>query len=60
MDLIEIDYPSLVRDPLPQISRLIEFLGAERLPNSAEMAKVIDPSLHRKKTEKELNVGLCF
>ena len=49
MELIEIDYPSLVKDPLPQISRLLEFLGAERLPKSAEMTKVIDPSLHRRK-----------
>jgi LPS sulfotransferase NodH len=49
MEFIEIDYPALVRDPLPQISRVVEFLGNDRLPNSAEMAKVIDPSLHRKK-----------
>jgi predicted AlkP superfamily phosphohydrolase/phosphomutase/tetratricopeptide (TPR) repeat protein len=50
MECIEIDYPTLVRDPQPQISRLVEFLGADRLPNSAEMAKVIDPALHRKKS----------
>ena len=50
MEFIEIDYPTLVRDPLPQISRMVEFLGADRLPNSAEMAKVIDPALHRKKS----------
>ena len=50
MDFLEIDYPSLVKDPLPQISRLIEFLGAERLPKPAEMAEVIDPSLHRRKS----------
>ena len=56
MEFIEIDYPTLVRDPLPQISRMVEFLGADRLPNSAEMAKVIDPALHRKKSV--LIVGL--
>lgn len=50
IELIEIDYPALVKDPQSQISRLIEFLGAERLPKSAEMAKVIDPSLHRKRS----------
>lgn len=52
MEFIEIDYPALVQDPLPQISRIIEFLGAVRLPKSAEMARVVDPSLHRKKTGK--------
>lgn len=50
MEFIEIDYPKLVQDPLPQIARLVEFLGADRLPSSPEMAKVVDPSLHRKKS----------
>jgi predicted AlkP superfamily phosphohydrolase/phosphomutase/tetratricopeptide (TPR) repeat protein len=50
MEFIEIDYPTLVKDPRPVIDRVVEFLGADRLPNSAEMAKVIDPSLHRKKS----------
>ena len=52
MELIEIDYPTLIQNPGPEISRLVEFLGADRLPNSAEMAKVIDPALHRKKSGK--------
>ena len=47
--LLEIDYPTLVREPLPQISRLIDFLGTDRLPNSAQMPTVVDPSLYRKK-----------
>ena len=46
--LLEIDYPTLVRAPLPQISRLIDFLGTDRLPNSEQMARVVDPSLYRK------------
>jgi predicted AlkP superfamily phosphohydrolase/phosphomutase/tetratricopeptide (TPR) repeat protein len=49
METIEIDYPTLVADPLPQISRIVDFLGAERLPRASEMAAAIDPSLHRKK-----------
>ena len=53
MDFIEIDYPTLVRDPLPQIARIVEFLGADRLPNSTAMARVVDPSLHRKKGASE-------
>ncbi|HEY4283366.1 MAG TPA: alkaline phosphatase family protein [Chthoniobacterales bacterium] len=50
IQVLEVDYPTLVRDPVPQIARIVEFLGAERLPRSAAMAAVIDPSLHRKKT----------
>lgn len=50
MKFIEIDYPQLISDPLPQVSRIVEFLGADRLPNSAGMAEVIDPALYRKKS----------
>lgn len=50
MEFIEVDYPTLVKDPAPQISRVVEFLGAERLPKCAAMAEVVDPSLHRKKS----------
>jgi LPS sulfotransferase NodH len=49
MQFTEIDYPTLVRESLPQISRLIDFLGMDRLPNSGRMATVVDPSLHRKR-----------
>src|SRR5438094_4055665 len=49
MEFIEIDYPTLVREPLPQISRLIDFLGKDRLPNSEQMATVVDPLLYRKR-----------
>lgn len=50
MEMIEIDYPTLIQKPDPEIARLVEFLGADRLPNSSAMAKVVDPSLHRKKS----------
>jgi len=49
MEFIEIDYPTLIREPLPQISRLIDFLGKDRLPSSEKMATVVDPSLYRKR-----------
>src|SRR5947208_7465927 len=49
MELIEIDYPTLVREPLPQISRLIDFLGEDRLPSSEQMAMLVDPLLYRRK-----------
>jgi hypothetical protein len=47
--LLEIDYPTLVREPLPQISRLIDFLGTNRLPDFKRMATVVDSSLYRRK-----------
>ena len=49
MQFIEIDYPTLVREPLPQVSRLIDFLGTDRLANSEQMATVVNASLHRHK-----------
>jgi predicted AlkP superfamily phosphohydrolase/phosphomutase/tetratricopeptide (TPR) repeat protein len=49
IEFIEIDYPTLVKNPAPQISRVAEFLGADRLPHSEKMTEVVDPSLHRKK-----------
>ncbi len=49
IEFLEIDYPQLVHEPQREISRLAEFLGNERLPNSEKMAAVIDPALHRRK-----------
>jgi tetratricopeptide (TPR) repeat protein len=49
MKFIEIDYSALVRDPQSILSRLVQFLGTEQLPNEAAMAAVIDPSLHHQK-----------
>jgi LPS sulfotransferase NodH len=47
VELTEIEYPALVRDPAPMIAKLVQFLGNECLPNEKAMAGVIDPSLHR-------------
>jgi len=49
VEWLEVDYPALVRDPAPTISKLVEFLGRERLPNEPAMAAVIVASLHRRK-----------
>ncbi|MGI8890225.1 MAG: alkaline phosphatase family protein [Chthoniobacterales bacterium] len=48
-DWLEIDYPSLVRDPAAGIAQLLEFLGQERVPNEKAMSAVIDPALYRRK-----------
>lgn len=50
MEVIEIEFLELVREAAPVISRLVEFLGRERLPNERAMADVIDPALHRQRT----------
>ena len=50
IDLLEVDYPSLVKAPAPIIAELVKFLGPERLPNESAMAAAIDPSLHRQKS----------
>jgi predicted AlkP superfamily phosphohydrolase/phosphomutase/tetratricopeptide (TPR) repeat protein len=50
IEWLEIDYPTLVQDPTPAIAKLIEFLGAECLPNDKAMAAVVEPALHRHKT----------
>ena len=49
VELLEVDYPVLVRDPAPAIAKLLEFLGSERLPNEKAMVSVVDPALHRRK-----------
>jgi hypothetical protein len=49
VEWLEVRYPALVRDPAPVIAELMEFLGAERLPNEKAMAVVIDPALYRSK-----------
>jgi hypothetical protein len=49
VEWLDVSYPALMRDPAPIIAQLMEFLGAERLPNEKETAAVIDPTLHRRK-----------
>ena len=50
MELIEVDYPALVRDPHSVVPRITEFLGKERTPDPEKMAAVIDASLYRQKS----------
>jgi hypothetical protein len=44
-----VDYPALVADPATTCTRLVEFLGAARLPSASEMPSVVRPELHREK-----------
>lgn len=50
-EVLPVDYPSLVANPGDVVPKLVEFLGAERLPNADAMAAVVDPSLHRQKKD---------
>jgi hypothetical protein len=49
MEVIQVDYPSLVDSPAEQISRILEFLREDLLPNADSMVGVIRPELHRQK-----------
>lgn len=49
VDLLVVDYPSLVADPAPEIARIAEFLGKDRLPHPGRMASAVDGSLRRQK-----------
>ena len=50
-DLLEVDYPALVRDPAPWAARIAEFLGSELLPHAGRMAAAVRPDLHRNRPE---------
>jgi hypothetical protein len=49
VELFVVDYPALVADPATTCTRLVEFLGAARLPSASEMPSVVRPELHREK-----------
>ncbi|MGH8094271.1 MAG: alkaline phosphatase family protein [Chthoniobacterales bacterium] len=49
IEWLEIDYPALVRDPVPALAKLVQFLGPERLPNEKAMGAAVDPLLYRRK-----------
>jgi hypothetical protein len=47
MNVLEVDYPTLIRSPSDVLPRIAEFLGAELLPLQENMLSVIDPDLYR-------------
>ena len=57
MELLEVDYPSLVCDSKEQIRRVEEFLGADRLPSAAAMPAVVRPELHRQQQSDQRRDG---
>jgi predicted AlkP superfamily phosphohydrolase/phosphomutase/tetratricopeptide (TPR) repeat protein len=49
IELLEIDFPSLVRDPAPWAERIAAFVGPERLPEAGAMSGVVRSDLHRQR-----------
>ncbi len=49
IEVMEVEYPALVRDPQSIVPQLIEFLGKDRLTSAENMASVVDPALYRRK-----------
>ena len=50
IELLEIDYPELVRTPSALIKSVVNFVGPDRLPNSEEMASAVRPELQHEVT----------
>lgn len=48
---LEVDYPTLVRNPDAYLKQVAEFLGPELLPAPQRMRGVIDASLYRKRKD---------
>ncbi len=48
--LLEVDYPELVRNPLPGLERLRGFLGTDFRADPAAVAGVVRPALHRNRS----------
>jgi len=47
VEVLEVDYPQLVSDPLPAIALIREFLGDALQADPMAMASVVRPELHR-------------
>ena len=49
VELLTVDYPTLVADPAGESRRVAEFLGREILPVPEAMPGAVRPELHREK-----------
>jgi len=50
MQVLEIDYPTLIESPEDVLPRIADFLGHDLLPCPQAMHAVIDPALHRQRS----------
>ena len=51
IELLTVDYPSLVSDPAIQSLRVADFLGTDLLPTAGAMAAAVQPELHRQRAD---------
>ena len=51
VDLLEVDYPALVTDPLSQLPRIQDFLGTMLVGSLETLAAVVKPELYRNRSE---------
>jgi hypothetical protein len=49
MEVLEVDYPSLVESPAEFVPKIAQLIGADRVPDAQAMLSVVDPKLHRQK-----------
>ena len=49
VELLIVDYPALIADPVAGCARVATFLGAELLPTAAAMPTAVRPELHHEK-----------
>jgi len=49
-DVMVVSYPDLVREPAAHASRIVDFLGPDRVPHPEAMLAAVDPALHRNRS----------
>ena len=54
VDLLELDYPALCRDPGPCIDQIVDFIGREQLPRAVAIREVVDESRHHVRVDSEM------
>ncbi|GAA5484557.1 alkaline phosphatase family protein [Haloferula sargassicola] len=50
IELLEIQYHSLIHDPLPELRRILDFVGAPAEADPVSLVRIIRPGLHRNRS----------
>ena len=53
VDILEVDYPGLVRSPEDWAGQLVAFLGEASVSNPEAMAAVVKPELYRNRESRD-------
>lgn len=54
MDILMVSHRKLIRNPADQISRIISFLGRDKLPSAGAMTGAVDPDLYRNRNRQNM------